>query len=71
VSRPGNIEFQLVVFIYIPSLLVLYYCFFCLGFVVLCFYALCSGLIVATDTCSCAHIEDVHYHFTVKKRGHI
>jgi hypothetical protein len=44
---------------------------FCMSFVIVHFYALCSGLIVATNTCSCARVEDVHYLLIVKKKCHI
>jgi uncharacterized Tic20 family protein len=45
--------------------------FLLFGFVIVHLYALCSGLIVATNTCSCARVEDVHCHLIVKKRSHI
>jgi hypothetical protein len=56
---------------YIPSLSLLYCTFFCSGFVIVRFYVLCSGLIVPTNTCSYARVEDVHYRLIVKKKYHI
>jgi hypothetical protein len=52
---------------YIPSLSLLY----CTFFVQVLLLFMCSGLIVPTNTCSYARVEDVHYRLIVKKKYHI
>jgi hypothetical protein len=44
---------------------------FCSVFAIVRFYALYSGLIVATNTCSSACVEDVHYLDCEKETPHL
>jgi hypothetical protein len=46
-------------------------CFFCSVFAIVHFYVLYSGLIVATNTCSSACVEDVHYIDCEKETPHL